>query len=166
MKASWIFPTQIFVIIAMASWISNWICPRENITYTSIRQKNLDIGDMGPFLPGSTRISPAGSILGSMKEQDSPLSLGRVEQRPNKCKTASPCPWSYTTDSDRSLARHRESIVNFSLPSSCHQYNTIVKPQTEPCSVTWIFRDLVPNFRYIRYSYMARLLETNICKVW
>ena len=37
-------PTQICVIIAMASWISNRILPRENITYTSICQITLDIG--------------------------------------------------------------------------------------------------------------------------
>ena len=59
-------------------------------------------------------------------------------------------------NNDRSLGLPRESIVNFSHPSLCHQYNTIGKPQTEPCRYTSYIHQYVKKPSILAYIDMSR----------
>ena len=59
-------------------------------------------------------------------------------------------------NNDKSLGLPRESIVNFSQPSLCHQHNTIGKPETEPCWYTSYIHQYVKKTSILAYIDMLR----------
>ena len=62
-------------------------------------------------------------------------------------------------NNNRSLGLPRESIVNFSHPSLCHQYNTIGKPETEPCRYTSYIHQYVRKTSILAYIHMLRRIS-------
>ena len=62
-------------------------------------------------------------------------------------------------NNDRSLGLPRESIVNFSHQNLCHQYNTIGKPETEPCRYTSYIHQYVKKPSILAYIDMSRYIS-------